>query len=436
MLSLSLYSGRGRFASRFHRVRFAIALAVGLMASWPADVFAAAEASIRVIHFNDIKPKGARLTTCWDALGMDDQQRVYIAFSDQNDHGPDDTVLFRYNTRTDERELLGTLREISRREGNLAEGETIAKIHVPFEEFEGKLYVASHDYHSYKGPEDLAKRRGGHFYSYDLKTGAFTDLSKTEPTGVSVPHQGIAGLAILRETRQLVGFTFPHGDILVYDLDRGRSTYYPGVEEHRHGGKPSRHIFATHKGKVYFSYYDKRSSPLYAFDVRTGKIEETNNRYHFGLVYGALHTRDRSKVYMVDLFGNLYVFHVEEERLEDLGSLLTPEEIAAGVEVKHGYTLVLSRDEKKLYTFPSRLSGPLALRVYEYDLETRERRQVADFTEELNGATTGQGAKDLRGRVTGSGVIDEKNRMYFGYHEGGDEGRNAVMLQVTLPDAR
>jgi hypothetical protein len=428
-----------RFASILPPInrRVLVGLAVSLAGAWcshavAAEPAASAPSSVRVIRFDDVKPEGAKLTTCWDAVAIDDRQRVYIAFSDQNNQTPHDTVLLRYDTRSDTRELLGTLRQISRDEGNLAEGETIAKIHVPFQEYRGKFYFSSHDYHSYKGPEDLAQRRGGHFYSYDLKSGKFADLSKTDAGGVSVPQQGIIGLTILRKQNKLAGFTFPHGDILIHDLDRGTTTHHPGVAEHRQGGKPTRQIFATDKGKVYFSYYDKRSSPLYAFDVHTGAVETTKYRYHFGMIYGAIPTRDGSRIYVVDLLGNLYVFHTAEERLEDLGSLLPSEQIAAGVKVEICYALVLSRDEKKLYTFPSRLSEAPALRIYEHDLASGQKRQVADFTASLNGSTSDADRADRNGRITGSGVIDEKGRMYFGYHESGDEGRNGVLLQVTL----
>ncbi len=407
----------------------ASALAGPCVAATPAET---AQPSVRVIRFDDLKPEGSRLTTCWDAVAIDERQRVYIAFSDQNKTTPHDTVLFRYDPRTDRRELLGTLRQISRDEGNLAEGETIAKIHVPFQEHRGKFYFSSHDYHSYDGPQDLTARRGGHFYSYDLQSEKFADLSKNDPGGVSVPHQGIIGLAILRQHHKLAGFTFPHGDILIHDLDRGTTTLHPGVPEHRQGGKPSRQIFATDTGKVYFSYYDRRSSPLYVFDLHTGAIEATKDRYHFGMVYGAIPTRDGRRIYLVDLLGNLYAFDTREERLEDLGSLLPPDQIAAGVKVEICYTVVLSRDEKKLYTFPSRLSEAPALRVYEHDLATGRNRQVADFTAALNGTTSDGRRADANGRITGSGVIDEQGRMYFGYHESGDEGRNGVLLQVTL----
>jgi hypothetical protein len=388
--------------------------------------------SVRIIRFEDLKPRDARLTTCWDAVGIDANQRVYVAFSDQSEQHPYDTMLFRYNTRSEQRELLVTLRQISEAEGNLLPGETIAKIHVPFQEYAGKFYFSSHDYHTYEGAADLAKRRGGHFYSYDLATGKFEDLSKTDAGGVSVAQQGIIGLTVLPQQKALAGFTFPFGDILIYDLEKRRTTFFQGVAEHRLKGKPTRQIFATDRGRVFFTYYDRREAPLYVFDLATGKTEKTPYQFHFGMLYGAVPTRDGSKLYLVDLFGNLYAFHTREERLEELGSLLPPEQIAAGVKVEICYTLVLSPDEKKLYTFPSRLSEAPALRLYELELATGARRQAADFTAELNGSSKGTKA-DRNGRITGSGVYDAEGRMYFGYHESGDDGRNGALLQVTLP---
>lgn len=355
---------------------------------------------------------------------------MYIAFSDQSAHHPYDTLIFRYDTRTEERELLGTLRQISADAGNLIEGETIAKIHVPFHEHAGKFFFASHDYHNYDGPADLAKRRGGHFYSYDLQTGKFDDLSRTDPAGVSVAQQGIIGLTVLPEQNLLVGMTYPFGDLLTYDLEEGLTTFHQGVDEHRKGRRPTRHIWASRKGRVFFTYYDEKPSPLYAFDPRTREIEKRPERLHIGMTYGGITTRDGSKLYLVDLYGYLYVFHTDEERLEELGSLLPPEQVAAGLDVKISFALVLSHDERTLYTFPSRLSEAPSLRMYALDLQTGRKRQVADFTTVLNGSSPGS-REDRNGRITG-GVMDDRGRMYFGYHESGDDGRNGAMLQVTL----
>ena len=49
---------------------------------------AIAAPSLQIVRFDDVKPDQARITTCWDALGIDQEQRVYIAFSDQSAHHP------------------------------------------------------------------------------------------------------------------------------------------------------------------------------------------------------------------------------------------------------------------------------------------------------------------------------------------------------------
>ncbi len=73
----------------------------------------ASDYQVRFIPFEDLKPDGARLTVCWAGIGIDHNQRVYFAASDENDSRPDDTVIFRYDTKTETRQLLGTLRGIS-----------------------------------------------------------------------------------------------------------------------------------------------------------------------------------------------------------------------------------------------------------------------------------------------------------------------------------
>ena len=89
---------------------------------------------------------------------------------DQNDVNPDDTVIFRYNTKTEDRQLLGTLRGISAAAGNLGPEESIGKVHVAIMEYKGKMYFSSHDYHDIKPDySDMYQRRGGHFYAFDWR---------------------------------------------------------------------------------------------------------------------------------------------------------------------------------------------------------------------------------------------------------------------------
>ena len=388
----------------------------------------AATYKFRFISFDDLKPSGARLTVCWAGIGIDHKQNVYFAASDQNGVDPDDAVIFRYSTKTGIRKLLGSLRDISAAEGNLEEEESIGKVHVSIMEHKGKMYFSSHDYHDIKSDySDMYERRGGHFYAFDLETETFEDLSKTDNHGVSVPYQGIIAMDILRVHDKLAGFTFPLGDILIYDLKTRRTTFYPGVPEYRRRNV-SREIFATRKGKVYFSYATD-DFRLWELDSATGVMKRTEqpNILSHGFLHGMVATSDGDTVYLLtNRGGDLYAFDVEEERLEDLGPLLPAAEIAAGRAVAFVNGLILSNDERKLYTMPCRFKGgddnASGAQLYEYDIGTGEKTRLADFSSLLSGT------------VTGSGTIDDQGRMYFGYHSGSDEGKHARLLQIYRED--
>lgn len=418
------------------------------------------ELKARFISFEDLKPKGSILNECTGGIGIDSKQNVYFAVSDFND--PNDVVLFRYSTKKGAKEFLGTVRGISAAQGNLGPNrywhgtETIAKVHSSILEYEGKMFFSSHDYRSIpkKGFEYLCghidEHRGGHFYSFDLVSEAFEDLSKSDDYGVSVRHQGIIALNILRRHRKLVGFTYPLGDILIYDLAENRSSLYPGPPEYKYCDV-GREIVVTKKGKIYF-FYVVDDFWLMELDIETGMMKRTDKRniLRNGYIQSMVSTKDGNTVYLLDNDGYLYVFHVQDERLEVLGSLLPSEEITRGLSITFVRALVLSNDEKKLYSMPSifdkgtvaalcrkklvkwvRAISPSARRaissfrqrlvqnlvklheqnnafgctLYEYDIETGNRTAVATFASIVEG-----------NMVTGNGVIDDQGRIYFGYH--------------------
>jgi hypothetical protein len=412
----------------------------------------------RLISFDDIKPPGALLNECAGGIGIDHRQRVY--FAAQDCRKPRDVAVFRYDTGSDERELLGTLREVAAAEGNLGPNEhwqreeSIAKIHVPFMEHQGKIYFATHDFADPHIPyrdsfNDLKNHRGAHLFSLDLPTDTFRDLSKGNEGGVAVRNQSVTAMDILREENKLVCFTFPYGDVLVHDLESGRTTCHQGCPEFR----LDREVNVTRKivarnGRVFFSYA-KEGFRQREMNLTTGEIRETAhaNVLRHGHVAGIVTTRDNKLVYLVDLTGQLYVFRVEEELLEELGPLLPETDLARGYSVTAVHGLILSRDEKKIYTMPSliatqsrvvrrgmrlltkisprlkaslkllrlrmrqalsaRLSGAQSsgARLFEYEITTMKRREVARFPSIAEGAW-----------ITGSGVVDELDRIYFCHH--------------------
>jgi outer membrane protein assembly factor BamB len=370
----------------------------------------------RVISFDDLKPAGARVAECWQGIGIDRRQRVYLGVSDRGGANPDDAIIFRYDSNTGGREFLSTLRTISTAEGNAHPGETFAKIHTGFYEHDGKMYFASHDFH---GLDDPMNHRGGHFYSLDLETDHFEDLSKSDPGGVSIAHQGIIAMDVLTSLNKLVGMTFmslERGDILLYDLGTRRTTVYPTPDVPHFN--ISRKIIGGRNGKAYFSY-DAENFWLLRLDPATGMIERTprQNILRRGFLHGMAKTRDEQTVYVVDLAGHLYQFDVAGEVLTDLGSLMPPSDPR---EVGEIATLALSSDETKLYTLPywfERREGPAAL--FEYDLVTGERRRLADAPEDL-----------WAGEFSGSGVTDSEGRVYFCWHDYAS-GDRARLLQIN-----
>jgi len=47
------------------------------------------------IPFDDIAPAGLTLEQCWNAMGMDHQERVYIGFTSRRSDGREDFAVFR-----------------------------------------------------------------------------------------------------------------------------------------------------------------------------------------------------------------------------------------------------------------------------------------------------------------------------------------------------
>lgn len=393
--------------------------------------------SCKLIQFDDIKPGGFGLDQCWSGIGMDHNQNVYIGISHVCTYGEydprDDVAMFKYNARTGQRQFLNTLKGISAASGNLgpnqywSAGEGIAKIHSPIWEYNGKMYFSSHDYHGLQADyNDTIVHRGGHFYSYDLASGQFDDLSKTDSYGVSVRYQGIITMNVLRSHNKLAGYTFPWGDILVYDLTQRKTAIYTAPAEYRKlGNLCSREIIATDKGKVFFSYYnpnpaDNGASPLWELDINTGVIRKTANVLRDGFVNGMVETHDRRFVYFNNIDGYMYAFNTETETLEHLGSCAPDNEIAQGYSPDYLLSFSMSLDQTKLYSlvvgWKTALGIPYSL--YEYDIKTKSKRYICNFNDVLDGST-----------ITGNGVTDSLGRIYFARLGG---SATCGLIQITL----
>ncbi len=95
------------------------------------------------------------------------------------------------------------------------------KSHVNFIQVDNKLYFSTHlGYYNKTGgvertaavPHGYLPYPGGHFVSYDMKTGKFTNLA------IAPGGQGIIAMNMDVQRGRLYGITWPTGDFLRYDL--------------------------------------------------------------------------------------------------------------------------------------------------------------------------------------------------------------------------
>jgi hypothetical protein len=360
------------------------------------------------IDYSRVSPQNYVLQDNYGGMGIDRAGWVYHAIDGYYKGVQiEDTAVFRFHSITGEKEFLGTLRDISAAEGNLLPGEEISKIHAPIYEHKNIIYFASHSFHK---KEEI--QRGGHFYSFDPDTKKWTDLSKFEPDGTSTPGQGIITMDVLRKYDKLVGFTFPKGELVIFDLKKKKTTNY---------GRPilddplnvSRHIITTNTGKVYFSY-SGYNQPLYEFDINTKLMKKTGFILKHGWLSGVTRNSTGTKVYFIDWFGELYVLNVKTEKFSKLGKMLPDSHSNYKYRWLHG--LIISNDNDRLYSLPKVDTGSQELYIlYEYIIDKKKIKQAY--------------ITDLKGHVVGV-VLSKKGDLYF--HNHNYKKKYSKLIQIKL----
>lgn len=103
------------------------------------------------------------------------------------------------------------------------------KVHTPLIEHDGKIWFATHT-SFYQGdlpgmdPGAREPYGGGHFMSYDLSAGRFTDLAKV------LPNEGIITLNMDKQREILYGLTWPSGLLVSFDIKNGRLQHWGAVQ--------------------------------------------------------------------------------------------------------------------------------------------------------------------------------------------------------------
>ncbi len=224
----------------------------------------------------------------YNAISAAGDGRIYYVLSSQ----PHDVAgqMYRYDPKTDKTEFLADLNDIcgEKDQKAIAQG----KSHVRFYESDGKLYFATHVgyYEMIDGmeclpvhaPEGFQLYPGGHFLSYDLKTGKFENL------GI-VPHgEGVLTMTMDLQRKQIYAITWPKGYFIRYDLDTGKLTDLGLVSANGEGGKVGEDyrvlcrsmVVDPRDGNVYYStsegeifFYDPRTASLKKMDEVSLKLD-------------------------------------------------------------------------------------------------------------------------------------------------------------------
>jgi outer membrane protein assembly factor BamB len=295
-----------------------LALAPGLRAA------ATAGYAVRYLTFDDVAPSYLTLTQSWNAMGMDDADRVYITWTctrtDAARKGLEDTALFRYDPATGKREFIASYLDTADRQGNLLAGEQMPKGHTRIVQIGRKLYMASMGFHDFKGAIDtLPQYRGSHLFTYDLDTGAFVDATATLTGGVLIKNQGIVALSYSPEHDVLIGLAHPLGDlVLINPRDCTVRKVVPGIPWQLNH-MVSREVVITKTGKVYTyrgpeeRQYRTQQNEVWVYDLATdsGALTRTGQYLKAGYWNGQAATTDRSTIYLSTVNGNLYALDVK-----------------------------------------------------------------------------------------------------------------------------
>src|SRR5258708_25393834 len=267
----------------------------------------------RSIAFDDLAPAGLALKQCWNAMGMDSKERVYIGFTSKRSDGRQDFAVFRYDPSTGERRFLGTFMDVSQAAGNLRPGEEIPKGHTRMLEIDGKMYMGSQGFHDLKATIDtLPNYRGSHLYAYDPSRGELEDVSRSLPGGVVMEHQGIIALSHAPGSDLLIGLAHPSSDIVLFDYKRRRvQQIVPGIPW-RLGNPLSREVVVTKKGKIYT--YRGTEDPaqrdevhrIWEYDLETKASTETAYMATGGFWNGPTWPRTGEEIYLGTAIGKLY----------------------------------------------------------------------------------------------------------------------------------
>jgi hypothetical protein len=356
------------------------------------------------IQFDDLKPGGQTMNWVWQSVGVDHQDNVYLIVGGAR-NGTLDCAWFKYNHKTGERSLIGSLREIADSYDNLGDGEIIAKGHTGIEELNGVMYTGTKGFHDAR--DYNTSYRGSHLFSYNITTGVADDLGRTQPDGVFQLHQGIDNVAPWPEFGKVIASSTPFFDLIIYDPQTHEAQIIEpyGSRQDNIG----REIVTTPQGKVYFGC-GWSNTTLKSYDITTGEVTTTNMRLSDGFINAKAQTKDRNICFISTIRGNVYKLDARSETLEHIASLPIDEHMG----------MALGPNDEKLFCVGSDSPYPL----YEIDVATNDMSLAGDLDEAISGDWW----------VSGSNVRTSDGYIYFGCGKSTGSPGPSFLVKVDVRD--
>ena len=246
-------------------------------------------------------PQAAKPGEAYNGMGVSSDGTIYYVLSSAEYNIPGQMYSFNPKTKT--------IAHIANLNDAVGQGDVKAvaqgKSHVNFVESDGKLYFSTHlGYYKHAGgvertaaaPHGYLPYPGGHFVSYEMKTGKFTNLA-IAPRG-----QGIIAMNMDVQRGRLYGITWPYGDFLTYDL---KTKQLKDLGTKFHGGELGtlgttyraicrRIIVDPEDGSAYFTTGE---GTLYRYDYNSGKIAAVGGVSFKRDYFGSFNPADHGMAY-------------------------------------------------------------------------------------------------------------------------------------------
>lgn len=397
----------------------------------PLTVFG--EVPYTYIRFDDLVPSDRTLTQCWDHIGIDNQERIYIGFT-SNCSGSDleDVCMFRYNPGNGKREFLGTYMAVAKNAQNYETGESLPKGHTDIVTIDGTLYMGTQGFHDWKGEiynisPSLNDYRGGHLYTFNPLSDTWDDASKSLPGGVVIEHEGIICIEYMPWNDLLVALTHPLSTIILFDYENNTVIRKVSGIPWQLGNPLSRELVVTRTGKIYTYRGTEdpedrdKSFNIWVYDIATDKQSETTFKCSNGFWDGQAKTHDGNHIYVSSCNGNLYHLDVERDEWESTGQFLPEESYSRGERLTYLYGICFSPDESCIYGIASQ-SKQLTGNLYMYDCVSGKVTFIQNIGN--NGCFTGNDVRDSQGNI------------YFAHHGSAQDGwnGNCSLLKITVSE--